>query len=236
VNVSAVLAVHDGARYLAESLDSMLAEPEVDEVIVVDDGSTDATPEILRSYGSRISVLAQAQAGQPAALNRGVAAASGELLAFQDADDLWPAGRISLLLAALATSGGEVDGAYGCVEQFLSPDADAERVRRVRLVQTPKPTPLLANTLLRRRAFLRVGPLDAGLRTGAALDWMSRARAAGLRFAAISDTTLLRRVHDDNLGRHVGRDHRNRDLLDLLRAHVQRQRAGGAPWERPGPP
>lgn len=237
MSVSAVIAVYNGARYVAAAIDSVLAEPEITELIVVDDGSTDTTPAILRAYGDSITVLTQAQSGQPAALNRGVAVASGELLAFQDADDLWPPGRTAALLAAIVgpagSDGGNVDGAYGRVEQFVSPDADPETIRRTRIPQTSSPTPLLASTVVRRAAFLRVGPLDETMRTGAMLDWMSRAGAAGLRFATVPITTLRRRVHDDNLGRRVGRDVRDADLLALLRAHLRRQhpdaeRAGGS--------
>lgn len=225
--ISVVLPVHDGARYLAEAVDSVLAEPEVGELIVVDDGSTDATAEVLASYGARIRTLHQDHAGQPAALNRGIAAAAGELLAFQDADDVWPAGRMATLTAAITA--GDADGAYGRVEQFFSPDADPATTRRVRLVQTPRPAPLLANTVLCRAALERVGPLDTALRTGAVLDWMGRARLAGLRLVPVPATTLLRRVHDDNLGRKVGSQQRNADLLTLLRSHVQRQRGAAEP-------
>jgi len=223
MTVSVVVAVHNGARYLAEALDSVLGEPEVTEVIVVDDGSTDATAEILATYQGRVRVIHQAQAGQPAALNRGVAAATGALLSFQDADDIWSPGRTATLSAALTA---QHDAAYGCIEQFLSPDLAPTSARLVRLVQSAAPVPLLTTTLFRREAFDRVGLFDERLRTSAAIDWVSRARAASLRFATTPVVTVRRRIHADNLGRQVGASARNADLLTVLRDHVHRLGSG----------
>jgi glycosyltransferase involved in cell wall biosynthesis len=84
-----VIATHDHARWLREAVDSALAQtrPGV-EVVVVDDGSTDETPAILRDYGSRIVARQQPQRGLPAARNVGLALATGEYVGFLDADDV----------------------------------------------------------------------------------------------------------------------------------------------------
>lgn len=94
--VSVVIPTYNAAEFLGETLDSVLAQtyPNL-EVIVVDDGSTDATPELLRTYGERITVLRQANAGQAAARNRGARLARGEFLAFLDSDDLWDPDKIA---------------------------------------------------------------------------------------------------------------------------------------------
>jgi len=75
---------------LHEAIDSVLAQEYVNlELIVVDDGSTDNTAEILSGYRDRLTVLAQHNQGVSAARNRGIQAAAGELIAFLDSDDLW---------------------------------------------------------------------------------------------------------------------------------------------------
>ena len=88
--VSVIVPTYNQARYLREAVDSALAQtaPPL-EVIVVDDGSTDATPEILEAYGARIRRIRQPNQGVAAARNAGVAGARGECVAFLDSDDVW---------------------------------------------------------------------------------------------------------------------------------------------------
>jgi glycosyltransferase involved in cell wall biosynthesis len=94
--VSVVIPAYNAVAFLGETLDSVLAQsyPKI-EIIVVDDGSTDTTPQLLANYGDRITVLHQANAGQAAARNNGARKGQGELLAFLDSDDLWDRDKIS---------------------------------------------------------------------------------------------------------------------------------------------
>lgn len=88
--VSTIIPTYNRAGLVVEAIDSALAQtyPHI-EVIVVDDGSTDSTKEVLSRYGDRIQVISQPNAGPAAARNRGVTAAQGEMIAFLDSDDLW---------------------------------------------------------------------------------------------------------------------------------------------------
>src|SRR5262249_13494826 len=101
--VSVVVAGRGGERYLAGALHSILCQAlPPGEVIVVDDGSTDATPRVLAGYGDRIRVMRQEPArGQFAASNVGVAASRGAVLGFLDADDLWTRSSIESRLVRL---------------------------------------------------------------------------------------------------------------------------------------
>ena len=88
--VSVIIPTYNRARVIKEAIDSVLnQEYENYELIVVDDGSTDNTGEILKAYGSDICVLRQENKGVSAARNRGVAKAKGGFIAFLDSDDLW---------------------------------------------------------------------------------------------------------------------------------------------------
>jgi glycosyltransferase involved in cell wall biosynthesis len=112
--VSAIIPVFNGAATVAEAIDSALSQTFRDlEIIVVDDGSTDATPQVLQRYADYLKVIRQPKRGIAAARNRGVAAASGEYLAFLDCDDTWRPQRIERAVAAL-------DADPGCVLGFCN--------------------------------------------------------------------------------------------------------------------
>jgi glycosyltransferase involved in cell wall biosynthesis len=102
VRVSAIIPVYNGAVTVAEAIDSVLAQSYARlEVIVVNDGSTDATAEVLRRYGERIKVIERPNSGIAVSRNIGVAAANGEYLAFLDSDDAWAPAMIERTVAAL---------------------------------------------------------------------------------------------------------------------------------------
>ena len=89
-SVSVIIPLYNGAQFIAETLDSVLGQTvRPKEVIVVNDGSTDESPEIVRSYGDRIILITVPNGGECAARNIGCAQATGDWLAFCDSDDLW---------------------------------------------------------------------------------------------------------------------------------------------------
>jgi glycosyltransferase involved in cell wall biosynthesis len=89
-SVSVVMPVFNGAKYIGETLDSVLAQTvPPTEVIVVNDGSTDDTASVVQAYGNRVTLLNVKNGGAAAARNIGGAAATGSWIALCDADDLW---------------------------------------------------------------------------------------------------------------------------------------------------
>ena len=94
--VSVIIPTYNRGWILTEAIDSVLAQDYKDyELIVVDDGSTDNTREILATYGRDIVVLRQTNKGVSAARNRGIAQAGGQLVAFLDSDDIWQPRKLS---------------------------------------------------------------------------------------------------------------------------------------------
>jgi glycosyltransferase involved in cell wall biosynthesis len=89
---SVVIPTYNREKLVGPTIDSVLAQTFADyEIIVVDDGSTDGTPEVLRSYGTKIKAIRQANQGPEVARDRGIATATGEYVALLDSDDLlWP--------------------------------------------------------------------------------------------------------------------------------------------------
>ena len=88
--VSVIIPTYNRADLVSETIDSVLAQSYRDfEVIVVDDGSTDASGEVLARYGEQIRVVLQENAGEAVARNAGIRVASGEYVGFLDSDDIW---------------------------------------------------------------------------------------------------------------------------------------------------
>lgn len=106
ISVSTIIPVYNGSATIAQAIDSALAQDfEGQEIIVVNDGSTDATSEILRSYGDRIRLIEQPNGGRSRATNVGIFASTGEYIAFLHADDYWLPGRISATVDLLKQTG-----------------------------------------------------------------------------------------------------------------------------------
>ena len=96
IKVSIIIPTYNRGWTIKEAVDSVLAQDFIDfELIVVDDGSTDNTSEILHSYREDITVLRQNNKGVSAARNRGLSEASGRFIAFLDSDDLWLPQKLS---------------------------------------------------------------------------------------------------------------------------------------------
>ncbi|MFZ9033203.1 MAG: glycosyltransferase family 2 protein, partial [Anaerohalosphaeraceae bacterium] len=90
LKISAVIPAYNAEKYIARSINSVLNQTcPVDEIIVVDDGSTDSTAEVIKSYGGKVRYIHQQNAGVSAARNTGIQAATCEWVAFLDADDEW---------------------------------------------------------------------------------------------------------------------------------------------------
>ncbi len=222
--VSVVMPAFNAALYLRTAIDSVLAQTHQPlELIVVDDGSTDATASVMASYGARIiAVDAVENGGIGAARNRGLAEATGAFVAFMDADDIWPADKLARQLQVFADDPG-LDLSFGHMQCFISPELP-EAVKALRHCPVePLPAFVAATMLARRASFDRVGLFDASLRVGEFIDWYARARDAGLRSHLLADILLMRRIHETNTG--VTQRTHYRDYVRVAREALRRKTA-----------
>ena len=98
--VSVIIPTYNNAAYLVESVESVLNQSYRNiELIVVDDGSTDNTQAVLAGFGDRLRYVRKANGGPSSARNLGIQMARGQLIAFQDADDLWLPEKLALQVA-----------------------------------------------------------------------------------------------------------------------------------------
>lgn len=116
--VSVIIPTYNYARFVHRAIDSVLAQTYGDvECVVVDDGSTDETPQVLARYGSRIRVIRKEKQGPGIARNRGIGAARGEYIAFLDSDDHWRPDKLAKQVEVLDADPSL--GAVGCANEIV---------------------------------------------------------------------------------------------------------------------
>lgn len=230
--VSVVIPVYNGERYLAQAIESALEQTLCPaEVIVVDDGSTDGSAKIARSFGSNVRYHFQPQSGIAAARNKGADLARGNLLAFLDADDLWMPNKLSLQAYALARE-ADLEVVFGHVEQFISEDATEVVAARVYCPGDPMPGYCAGTMLMKRDAFLQVGRFQLHWQVGEFIEWYTRAVEKNLKYFMLPEIVMRRRLHGGNHS--DNKPDRRTDFAKILKAHVDRRRqmtAGGAQAE-----
>ncbi|MEZ5567990.1 MAG: glycosyltransferase family A protein [Halioglobus sp.] len=214
--ISVVIPLYNGASHIGEALDSVFAQAWPDlEVIVVDDGSTDDSAAVVQAYPAPVTLLRQANSGSGAARNRGVAAATGELLAFLDADDLWAPDKLQRQTACFEAR-PELDVVWGRVREFQHGRAPED-----------SDTPTFGgghpgSALMRIEAFHRCGGFPLDLRQTEVIEWASRMRAAHLEQCTLDAVVMYRRLHPGNKGRVNPAN--KREYLQALKRHINRQR------------
>jgi glycosyltransferase involved in cell wall biosynthesis len=227
MRLSVVLPVFNGASFLAAAIDSVLAQTRrADEVIAIDDGSTDDSRAILARYPP-IRVVSQANAGCAAARNAGGALASGDAIAFVDQDDIQCVDRFARQIDAL-----RADPRLGfvvCAQQnFLSENmARPPAWCDPRILAAPQHGFGTNTLMLRRDVLARVGPFDPEKVPMDDSDWLLRALDGGERYLHLDQPLVRRRIHDANLiarryapgGTHL--------MARTLHESLQRRRARG---------
>jgi glycosyltransferase involved in cell wall biosynthesis len=227
MRVSVLLACWNAAPYVGEAAQSVLDQrPAPYEVIAVDDGSTDRSAAVLESFGTRLVLIRQPNSGVGAALNRAAAEATGDALAFIDADDLWTPGKLARQIEALAADPG-LDAVFGFMEAFASPDLSPDERSRLRVPNAPQPAFTKTGMLVRRAAFTRLGGFDPERRNADFIAWYARALGEGFRWRLLTDVVYRRRLHAGNMGR-SDRERQRRDYLATMKAFLDARRRPGA--------
>jgi glycosyltransferase involved in cell wall biosynthesis len=222
-----IIPAHDAERHLGEAIESALGQDlRPAEVVVVDDGSSDGTAAVARSFAA-VTLVQQPRAGAGAARNTGMDRATGDLYAFLDADDVWLPGKLRAQAAALHRR-PHADGAFCGIEEFHSPELD-EAGRVAHPLRPGVHVARVASGLLVRAAsFARVGPFrDGADEGGELLDWLLRADEAGLELVAMPDRYVRRRIHATNMGVRAGGGQRAEYVRSLKRALDRRRAVSG---------
>jgi len=223
--VSIIMPVYNGERYIRMAIESILAQTWQDwELIVINDGSTDATAEILSQFADpRITMIYQDNQGEAAARNAGLAVAAGEYIAFLDADDLYLPNALADLVEYLDVhyeddavySDGYFCDAHGDPLMRLSEHRMATPVGRIldAIVNSSSIIIAIHCTMTRHAIIERSGlQFDCNLVIGPDWDfWIHLAHHA--RFGYLDKTTCMYRVHQTNITQIAGNEKRHSDLI-----------------------
>ena len=196
--ISVIIPVFNCERYVKQSIQSVLDQDyDQIELVVVDDGSTDASAHVVRSFEPHLILVSRPNGGISAARNTGVEASHGDLIAFLDADDLWSLNKLSLQMEALRAD-PDLGMVFTLVRQFVSLDLDEKTKSSIKCDPEIAIAPTASSMLVTREAFGKVGPFDAQWRVGEFMDWYAKAMEVGIKGHMIRDALTQRRLHSTN--------------------------------------
>lgn len=220
--VSVIVPVFNGERFLANTLQSIYDQDYRPlEALVVDDGSTDATAAISRSF-SELKYFYQPNQGAAAARNAGLENVSGELIGFLDADDLWAPHKLSSQVA-YHLQHPEVDCSFVGLANFVEEGIEPPPWFRDNQSQNGGRDYSPCTLLARRSVFDRVGLFDTAYRVGEDTEWFVRAADAGVKVGFLPEILVQRRIHGANLS-YESPAVRMGILMRILKASIERKR------------
>ncbi len=231
--VSVVIPTHNRARLIGQTLDSLARQTFCDyEAIIIDDGSTDETAEVLRRRPETFRYLYQEQRGAAAARNHALAEARAPLVAFLDSDDLWAPEFLATVTEAVRRH-PEVALGY-CDFQTINARGQVLRGHRKRQYGGSVTAPLFASIFIhtscvvaRREIILRAGGFDDGFEASEDYDLWLRL-SLEYPFVSVSEPLCLRRSHNGSLSRN-GNTHNVTRKAQLLEAFYEHHGNGTIP-------
>ena len=221
-NISVVIPTYNSGALLKQTLDSALNQTVAPlEIIIVDDGSTDGTPDwIAANYGERVRLIRQGNGGVAAARNTGWSAARGQWIAFLDHDDVWHADKLERLLDAATATTGVVYGRWREVNENNEPLPESAQLTRQSwwngasgrvfgwLFGWRCPLVSMSVPIVRRELLEQIGGFDSSCVPCDDWDlWLRLARIC--RFAFVDELTLDYRCYPEQ---------QSRDEIKALRA------------------
>lgn len=222
--VSVIIPAFNAAAFLPNALASIERQGYRPlEIIVVDDGSTDETAQVARNLPGVSHYFHQENKGPSAARNLGLKNAQGEFIAFLDADDEWPAGKLELQLGRLRSE-PRLDIVLGRIQYISLPGAE--------ILDLPFETEdrtlthvHLGSGVYRASVFDRVGLFEETLRYSEDVDWFMRAREEDVAMVILGNVTLLYQLHAGNMTRAMSSERSN--LAKVMRRSLERRRQRG---------
>lgn len=209
VQVSVIIPTYNSAKYVVEAVESVLAQTYKDfEVIVIDDGSTDETEQVMRRYQTPVRYIRQQNGGVAVARNRGIAESCGKYVAFLDADDTWLPHKLERQLEALRQQSPHraCYSAFTVVDSELNPMGISRSQRQGKaledLLMRGNVIGSICTVVCERSLFENIGGFDPELSQCA--DWDMWVRlAAKTEFLYLDEPLVTYRQHGSNMSRNA---------------------------------
>jgi len=219
--VSVVVPTYNCAHYLAAALDSVLAQTyRPIEVIVVDDGSTDNTADVVCAY-AEVRYLYQPNQGAAVARNIGIAAAQGEFIAFLDADDVWQPDKLSIQVAYMLQHPSVGITATNALH-FLEPGTPVPSWLRPDRDLGEKKSPIPSAMVVRKPVFSQIGMFSPDHVPSEDTEWLCRAKDDQISIVTLPEVLTLKRFHGANISWEMASTFASRGLR-ILKESIARK-------------
>lgn len=232
--ISVVIPAYNASRFLAEALASVVVQTHApEEVIVVDDGSDDSPGEIVAAF-PLVRLITLSRSGVSVARNTGVAASTGEYIAFLDADDTWAPAKLE---RQIETAAEHPDAGIVMARQSYRFESGIPAWFRGPVDGGSEAGYMPSNWLIRRATWDQVGGFKPGMTHSEDTDWLARASDLGVRVVMVDEPLVVHRIHDRNASGLAAEV--KAGMFRALRESVQRKQrvgldSGGSPGAENG--
>ncbi len=218
--ISVIVPLYNTEKYIEEAILSLLNQTiKIDQIIVVDDGSTDNGAEIVKKY-PQVELIQKENEGLKKTLNCGLSHAMGDFIGFLDADDRWRKDKLKVQLDFLENH-PEVDIAFVNSERFKMIKTETGESLEERIdVMNGKTLP---TGLYRKQVFDKVGIFSVENQFHNFMEWLDRAQFNKINMEMIPEVLYERRIHDSNMGI-VEKQNQRDQYLATLKASLDRRR------------
>lgn len=220
LKIDVIIAVYNGASFIEEAIQSVQKQTfAVSKIILVDDGSTDSTLQVLMQLSkedSRIEVIACPHRGVSATLNEGIKASTAPWIAFLDADDVWEHNKLEQQRLALQKTNASI--CFTLMQEFdnVVENIAQKHIARIDPLKGYSKTSFLGKSTL----FEQYGMFNEAVAIGDFIDWYSRIVRANEQIVMVEEVLAYRRIHQNNTTSGISKN----DYLKLLKMHLDEKR------------
>jgi glycosyltransferase involved in cell wall biosynthesis len=221
-SISVIIPLYNQGKYVEEALNSVFNQThKIDEIIVINDGSTDNGLEVINNFKDKITIINKANTGSRDSINEGLKIATGNFLAFLDADDRWIKNKTEIQLQLLENN-PDIDIVFGNAKRFcMVNENDVIREKEIDIL----PGYSRQGGLFRRTVFERIPYKTEISSMHDFIDWYNRAKEAGVQSMSHPEIVFERRIHDSNEGI-INKERQRQQYFTSIKAALDRRRAG----------